>query len=555
MYSFTSYKKNNNKYKKAIVLIIVLIFLTILFMILLLAMKGYNNRLGAVNIQKNYILVNVAKSSFNRALAELYVNPSWGGDTFSPISNINVNTTVNIVNNRNIRGLRNVSILVTQGNNKVSLNAIVQVWEWRLNDFLLFATDSINVGVNNNAGFFGTDDPNIMPKVVSLNSLNWDVDKQNNNIQAQSLDLLSIIKNKALSLIWAKSITGSGSADAVIYSTSLSSTIKNKVNTNNDKIISNTSPPDYLKNYIDPFPTNVYNGSSYSIPSDRILSPNVVYNSDSSNTIYITRPGNYYLSGNFSKTGNSVVFQVRLPKDGESNYNDYQKVYYYIRNTYGSTAMFDYFGNIYTDSSTAPSYAQPLFIQANQSDMGSDSGGGSGSGSGKGKGSGGGSGSSSGTITVLNPDFYFRTNFDIVNNSVSNFKFLGNKPGVNLYINGSFEVGGNVTVNNIDNDRNNPVNNTYLSKPGAFRIYASTQAGTASGNPVVNAILCAPDLIFNGNPTLYGAGWTSDPIDGDVQVNGNSSQFKYDTSLLTSASFGNKDFLPKVLHVIISSQR
>jgi len=118
-------------------------------------------------------------------------------------------------------------------------------------------------------------------------------------------------------------------------------------------------------------------------------------------------------------------------------------------------------------------------------------------------------------------------------------------------------VGGTVTVNSIDtNGRGSDYTyNTYLSKPGAFRIYASEQAGTSSGNPVINAILCAPDLVFNGNPTLYGAGWTSDPVDGDIEVNGNSAQFEYDTSLMTSASFSNTDFLPKVLHIVISNQR
>ncbi|MGC8734965.1 MAG: DUF7305 domain-containing protein, partial [bacterium] len=178
--------------------------------------------------------------------------------------------------------------------------------------------------------------------------------------------------------------------------------------------------------------------------------------------------------------------------------------------------------------------------------------------SGRGNSGGGNSGgSSTSTVTVLNPDFYFRTSFDIVNGSVSNFKFLGNKPGVNLYINGSFTVGGNVTVNNIDNDRNDTTltNNTYLSKPGAFRIYASNQAGTSSGTPVVNAILVAPDLVFNGDTTLYGAGWTSDPTGGDITVNGDTAQFKYDTSLMTSSSFSNTDFLPKVLHIVISNQR
>jgi len=527
----------NIKYQKAIVLIIVLIFLTILFMILLLALRGYNSNLGAQSFQRNYILVNVAKSAFNKTLAELYLNPSYPGENFSPLNNVNVSITVNQISNTNVRGLRNVSITVSKGNNRVFLGSVVKVWEWRLNDFLFFATDSINVGVNSNAGFFGTDDPNIMPKVVSLNTLNWDVDKQNTSVQAKNLDLLNIIKNKTLSLIWAKSITGSGSADAVIYSNSLSSTIRNKVNNNNDKIISNTPPPDYLRDYIDPFPTSFYSSNSavLALPGDRILSPNVVYTSDNSNTIYLTRPGNYYLSGDFSKTGNSLVFQVRLPKSGESTYNDYLAVYNYIKNTYGLTAKFDYFGNIYTDPASAPSYAQPLFIQANKSDMnlGND-----------------------GTTTVLNPDFYFRTSFDITGSNVTNFRFLGNKPGVNLYINGSFSVGGKVTVNNVDTDgRTTNTNNTLLSKPGAFRIYASNQAGTSSGTPVVNAILCAPDLVFNGNPTLYGAGWTSDPIDGDVQVNGNSSQFKYDTSLMTSASFSNADFLPKVLHIVISNQR
>jgi hypothetical protein len=527
----------NIKYQKAIVLIIVLIFLTILFMILLLALRGYNSNLGAQSFQRNYILVNVAKSAFNKTLAELYLNPSYPGENFSPLNNVNVSITVNQISNTNVRGLRNVSITVSKGNNRVFLGSVVKVWEWRLNDFLFFATDSINVGVNSNAGFFGTDDPNIMPKVVSLNTLNWDVDKQNTSVQAKNLDLLNIIKNKALSLVWAKSITGSGSADAVIYSNSLSSTIRNKVNNNNDKIISNTPPPDYLKNYIDPFPTSFYSSNSaVSMPSDRILSPNVVYTSDNSNTIYLTRPGNYYLSGDFSETGNSLVFQVRLPKSGESTYNDYLAVYNYIKNTYGLTAKFDYFGNIYTDPASAPSYAQPLFIQANKSDMNLGN---------------------NGTTTVLNPDFYFRTSFDITGSNVTNFRFLGNKPGVNLYIKGSFSVGGNVTVNNLDTDgRTTNTNNTLLSKPGAFRIYASNQAGTeSSGKPTVNAILCAPKLVFNGNPTLYGAGWTSDPIDGDVQVNGNSSQFKYDTSLMTSASFSNADFLPKVLHIVISNQR
>jgi hypothetical protein len=268
---------------------------------------------------------------------------------------------------------------------------------------------------------------------------------------------------------------------------------------------------------------------------NRILSPNVVYNSNNSSTIYLTKPGNYYLSGDFSKTGNSLVFQVRLPKSGESTYNDYVAVYNYIQNTYGLTSKFDYFGNIYTDPASAPSYAQPLFIEAKNSDMNLGN---------------------NGTTTVLNPDFYFRTSFDITGSNVTNFRFLGNKPGVNLYINGSFSVGGNVTVNNIDTDgRISTDNNTLLSKPGAFRIYAGNQAGTSSGTPVVNAILCAPDLVFNGNPTLYGAGWTSDPIDGDIQVNGRSSQFKYDTSLMTSASFSNADFLPQVLHIVISNQR
>lgn len=526
----------NSKYQKAIVLIIVLIFLTILFMILLLALRGYNGNLGAQSFQRNYILVNVAKSAFNQTLAELYLNHSYPGENFSPLNNVNVSIIVTPILNTNVRGLRNVSITVSRGNNRVFLKSVVKVWEWRLNDFLFFATDSIRVGVNNNAGFFGTDDPNVMPRVVSLNTLDWDVDKQNTSVQARNLDLLNIIKNKALSLIWAKSITGSGSADAVIYSNSLSSTIRNKVNNNNDKIISNTPPPDYLKNYIDPFPTSFYSSNfAVSMPANMIILPNVVYTSNSSNTIYLTKPGNYYLSGNFSASGNRLVFQVRLPKLGEITYNDYLAVYNYIQNTYGLTAKFDYFGNIYTDPASAPSYAQPLFIQANRSDMGL---------------------LGSGTTTVLNPDFYFRTSFDITGSNVTNFRFLGNKPGVNLYINGSFSVGGNVTVNNIDTDgRTNNTNNTLLSKPGAFRIYASNQASTASGTPVVNAILCAPDLVFNGNPTLYGAGWTSDPIDGDIYVNGRSAQFKYDTSLMTSDSFSNADFLPKVLHIVISNQR
>jgi len=183
----------NIKYQKAIVLIIVLIFLTILFMILLLALRGYNNNLGAQSFQRNYILVNVAKSAFNKTLAELYLNPSYPGENFSPLNNINVSIIVTPIPNRNIRGLRNVSITVSRGNNRVSLKSVVKVWEWRLNDFLFFATDSINVGVNNNAGFFGTDDPNIMPKVVSLNTLDWNVDIQNNSIEARNLDLLNII--------------------------------------------------------------------------------------------------------------------------------------------------------------------------------------------------------------------------------------------------------------------------------------------------------------------------------------------------------------------------
>jgi hypothetical protein len=526
----------NIKYQKAIVLIIVLIFLTILFMILLLALRGYNSNLGAQSFQRNYILVNVAKSAFNKTLAELYLNPIYPGENFSPLNNVNVSIMVTPIPNRNVRGLRNVNIIVSRGNNRVFLRSVVKVWEWRLNDFLFFATDSINVGVNNNAGFFGTDDPNIMPRVVSLNTLEWNVDVQNRSIQAKNLYLLNIIKDKTLSLIWAKSIIGSGAADAVIYSNSLSSTIRNKVNNNNDKIISNTPPPEYLRDYVDPFPTDFYSGKSpQSIPNNGVLSPNEVYTSNSSNTIYLTRPGNYYLSGNFSTSGNRVVFQVRLPKSTEITYSDYEKVCNHIRNTYGSTAKFDYFGNIYTDPASAPSYAQPLFIQANKSDMGL---------------------TGSGTTDVLNPDFYFRTSFDITDGRVTNFRFLGNKPGVNLYINGSFSVGGTVTVNNIDTDgRTNNTNNTLLSKPGAFRIYASTQAGTSSGTPVINAILCAPDLVFNGNPTLYGAGWTSDPIDGDIEVNGRSSQFKYDTSLMTSDSFSNADFLPKVLHIVISNQR
>jgi hypothetical protein len=41
-------------------------------MILLLALRGYNSNLGAQSFQRNYILVNVAKSAFNKTLAELY---------------------------------------------------------------------------------------------------------------------------------------------------------------------------------------------------------------------------------------------------------------------------------------------------------------------------------------------------------------------------------------------------------------------------------------------------------------------------------------------------
>jgi hypothetical protein len=67
----------------------VLIFLTILFMILLLALRGYNGNLGAQSFQRNYILVNVAKSAFNKTLAELYLNPSYTGENFSPLNNIN----------------------------------------------------------------------------------------------------------------------------------------------------------------------------------------------------------------------------------------------------------------------------------------------------------------------------------------------------------------------------------------------------------------------------------------------------------------------------------
>jgi hypothetical protein len=126
-------------------------------------------------------------------------------------------------------------------------------------------------------------------------------------------------------------------------------------------------------------------------------------------------------------------------------------VYKYIQNTYGLTSKFDYFGNIYTDPASAPSYAQPLFIQANKADMNLGN---------------------NGTTTVLNPDFYFRTSFDITGSNVTNFRFLGNKPGINLYINGSFSVGGNVTVNNIDTDgrTNNTNNNTLLSKLMLFYV-------------------------------------------------------------------------------------
>jgi hypothetical protein len=281
----------NIKYQKAIVLIIVLIFLTILFMILLLALRGYNSNLGAQSFQKNYILVNVAKSAFNKTLAELYLNPSYSGENFSPLNNVNVSIMVTPIPNRNVRGLRNVSITVSRGNNRVFLKSVVKVWEWRLNDFLFFATDSISVGVNSNAGFFGTDDPNIMPKVVSLNTLNWDVNKQNNSIQASSLDLLGIIRNKALSLVWARSITGSGAADAVIYSNSLSSTIRNKVNNNNDKIISNTPPPEYLRDYVDPFPTDFYSGNSSRSIDNEVLSPNKVYTSDNSRYYLLNKTG------------------------------------------------------------------------------------------------------------------------------------------------------------------------------------------------------------------------------------------------------------------------
>lgn len=121
---------------------------------------------------------------------------------------------------------------------------------------------------------------------------------------------------------------------------------------------------------------------------NRVLSPNVVYNSNNSSTIYLTKPGNYYLSGDFRNMGSDLVFQVRLPKSGESTYNDYVAVYNYVKNTYGLAAKFDYFGNIYTDPASASSYAQPLFIQANKSDMNLGN---------------------NGTMTVLNPDFYFRT--------------------------------------------------------------------------------------------------------------------------------------------------
>jgi hypothetical protein len=84
-------------------------------MILLLALRGYNSNLGAQSFQRNHILVNVAESVFNKTLAELYLNPSYSGENFSPLNNVNVSIMVTPIPNRNVKGLRNVSITVNKG--------------------------------------------------------------------------------------------------------------------------------------------------------------------------------------------------------------------------------------------------------------------------------------------------------------------------------------------------------------------------------------------------------------------------------------------------------
>ncbi len=63
------------KKKKGIVLMITIAFLTVLIAVVILALNSYNSRFSSNNIERYYVMQNIAKGALNRAIAQLYANP------------------------------------------------------------------------------------------------------------------------------------------------------------------------------------------------------------------------------------------------------------------------------------------------------------------------------------------------------------------------------------------------------------------------------------------------------------------------------------------------
>jgi len=71
------------KKKKGIVLMITIAFLTVLIAVVILALNSYNSRFSSNNIERYYVMQNIAKGALNRAIAQLYANPGDGMEKHS----------------------------------------------------------------------------------------------------------------------------------------------------------------------------------------------------------------------------------------------------------------------------------------------------------------------------------------------------------------------------------------------------------------------------------------------------------------------------------------
>lgn len=559
------------KKKKGIVLMITIAFLTVLIAVVILALNSYNSRFSSNNIERYYVMQNIAKGALNRAIAQLYANPGWNGETFTyrtPLRNYNVTTTVTPQGFPSDTVI--INIAVSNGRNNIDLVGIAQVDILFDPGSFAIATGSNITTQGGNQLVFTSDDPNVRLKILTTQDITWVRDYQNNNIQAQNYSIDQAIETQEISTIIAKSITGGGTVDAAIAQ-QIDPNFKQRLQNNRDLVMDNINiTPEFIeqkfRTFVGSFPnfgTITNTGSLSFTNSESIAQPGVKYINPSipnQGVIYITSPGEYYFDGSLDLQGqgnlNMGRIQVRLPKAGEGQlYDNYRNFFNYVRTTFGNNSKYTFDGTIYTNNppggqytakirplSEAPQDALPIFIQANYSDTTTSSG----SGGGRGRGGG---GSGNATTTIIDPDFYFRTN----GKTGQNFAFYGNKKaGINIYINGNVQVGGNAIINQIDTDRSNLTYNTLLRKPSTLRLYLASGYNFTAGNATINAAIITDNFRINGNPTIYGAMYGM-----NFSNNNNSSYsfagsitFTYDSSLL-SRSQNRQRFNPRLLHVYI----